>query len=214
MARHQPLGVRYVEFCGVEQSEQRSRLPRHSQSPWVLGLSLQLRWGAMTQTQLHNLGGAGIRFLFSAFISKRNSSVGIARHIGAAAQPTSAFKLVLHQHNVVPPSRRSAVTVEDGDAPTCPDTAPSNLLVLLGAGLGQRPPRPPSQAHMPSGRAKHDDAGIPQGQHDPEQILASGTPGLAPVALAAGMFHSSVVWKPTMYFQLDSTSHLQLPFKN
>lgn len=37
-------------------------------------------------------------------------------------------------------------------------------LVLLGAGLGQRPPHLPSVSHVPSRRAKHIiyDAGTPQ----------------------------------------------------
>lgn len=41
-----------------------------------------------------------------------------------------------------------------------------------------------------------------------------GRAGLAPVAFTAGMFHSSGLWKPPSCFQLGSTSHLQLPFKN
>lgn len=80
----------------------------------------------------------------------------------------SAFKQVLYQHNVVPPSR-SAVMVEGGDAHNLPRHGPEQpavALALLGARLSQRPLHLPSQSHMPARTAKYDDAGKSQGQQD------------------------------------------------
>lgn len=68
-------------------AKQMLHLPRHSQSPSVPGLSLQLRSGAMTHTRLHcTIWAAQGQVPLLCIISKRNSSVSIACHIGAAAQ--------------------------------------------------------------------------------------------------------------------------------
>lgn len=186
-------------------------LPRHSQSPSVPGLSLQLRSGAMTHTRLHcTIWAAQGQVPLLCIISKRNSSVSIACHIGAAAQRCLLLRWCCTQ--CFPSIKKWRMGM-----PQLAQTQPRATCCSCGigpAGSRVRPPHLPSQSHVPSGRAKCDDAGTLQGQQDVLQILASGTPGLAPVALAAGMFHSSVLWKSTMYFQLGSTSHLQLPFKN
>lgn len=97
-------------------------------------------------------------------------------------------------------SRSSLVSSESShcapESSRAPDPCISLLVVLHLATRN-------SQAKYPKGR-----------QEDHEQILASGKAGLAPVALAEGMFHSSVLWEPTRYVYLGSASHLQSPFKN
>lgn len=51
-----------------------------------------------------------------------------------------------------------------------------------------------------------------QGLQDAQEIL--GEQGLLQWLSLQGCFHSSGLWKPPSCFQLGSTSHLQLPFKN
>jgi len=126
MACHQPFGVCYTEFGSMEQPRKYCICPGANKALRCQGSVCSwgqeqwhrhdcIIWAAWGQVPLHYF--------------KEELICQYCTPHWCCCSAMSAVKLTLYQHSAVPPSR-SAVTVDDGNAPAGPDMALSNLLQL------------------------------------------------------------------------------------